>query len=223
VFIKLSYPLSEKTPVCFGYTVKTKFIPVKRIANGNHANTTEVHLFTHNGTHMDAPWHFNPEGKHVDELDVEDWVFNNPKAIDVSHRPKRNIGRSDIEPFFSKDDNSDLLLVFSGLSLLIESNTKEYMENFPGFTSDAADFILKETKIRAIALDLPSVDPVENILARNYPIHRMMLGDVKHSLIIIENVNIAPALGKKVNRVFAVPLLLEGLDGSPINIFAEVD
>jgi len=223
MFIKLSYPLSEKTPVCFGYTVATKFIPVKRIVNGNHANTTEVHLFTHNGTHMDAPWHFNPEGRHIDELDVEDWVYNSPKVVDVSHRPSRNIDRSDIEPFFSKDDNSDLLLVFSGMSLLIESNTREYMENFPGLTSDAADFILKETRVRGIAVDLPSVDPIENILARNFPIHRMMLGDVKRSLIIIENVNITPVLGKKAKRVFAVPLLFKGLDGSPVNIFAEVD
>lgn len=226
MFVKLSYPICEEAPICFGNAVKTKFIPTLRIANGDPVNVTELHLFTHNGTHMDAPWHFNPEGKHVDKLDVEEWIFNNPKTIDVSNRPNRDIDRSDIEPFFSENDDSDLLLVFSGSSLLRESNTKEYTDNFPSFTISAAKFIVEETKLRGVALDFMSVESPENMAAGNFPVHHIMLGrpDVsKRSVIIIEDANIAPILGKKIKRVFAVPLPLKGIDGSPVNMFAEIE
>lgn len=80
MFAKLSYSICEQVPIAFGNTGKTKFVPRIRIANGDPVNATELNLFTHNGTHRDAPGHFNPEGEHVDELHVEDWVFNNPKT-----------------------------------------------------------------------------------------------------------------------------------------------
>lgn len=159
-------------------------------------------------------------------MDVEDWIFNNPKTIDVSKRPRHDIDRPDIEPFFPKDDDSDLLMVFTGSSLMRESNTKEYTDNFPGFTISAAQFIIEETRLRGVALDGMSVDSPERMATGSFPVHYIMLGrrDVsEHSVVIIENVNILPILGKKVKRVFAVPLPLKGLDASPVNMFAEID
>ena len=226
MFVKLSYPIYEEQPVCKGDPVITKFLPVTRIANGDFVNTTELHLFTHTGTHMDAPWHFNPKGRRVDELDVEEWVFNKPTTIDVSSRPRHDVDRSDIKPFFSKDDDSDFLLVFTGSSLMKERNTREYTDNFPGFTISAAKFIVEETKLRGVALDSMSIEPVENLVAGNAPVHYIMLGrhDVsKRSVVIIEEANILPILGKKLKRVFAVPLLLKGIDGSPVTMFAEIE
>jgi len=225
MFVKLSYPICEEATIYPGNS-PTKFTPTFRIANGDLFNCTDLHLFTHNGTHMDAPWHINPEGKHVDELDVEDWIFNKPKIIDVSNRPNRDIDRSDIEPFFSKNDDSDLLLVFSGMSLMRDSDPRKYTSDFPAFTTSAAKFIIEETKLRGIALDFISVDSVDNMNAGNFPAHHIIFGrgEVgKRTVIIIEDVNIASILSKKVKRVFAVPLPLKGMDGSPVNMFAEVD
>jgi len=226
MFVKMSYPLYEGAPIGYFTTVQTRIIPTLRIANGDASNNEEVHLFTHNGTHMDAPWHFNLEGKQIDELDVEDWVFNNPKTIDVSSRPNRDVDRSDIEPFFSENDDSDLLLIFSGLSRIRESNTKEYTDNFPGLTTSAAKFIIEETKLRGIALDFMSVESAESMRANIWSVHRTLLGrrDVsQRSIVIIEDVNLAPILGKKIKRVFAAPLLIKGIGGSPVNMFAEID
>jgi arylformamidase len=62
MFINLSYVMSEDMPV-FSTNPKVKFEPVLRIANGDNTNVSMLHLFTHNGTHMNAPWHWNPEGR----------------------------------------------------------------------------------------------------------------------------------------------------------------
>lgn len=224
MYISLSYVISEDMPV-LGMNPKIKFDPVMRIASGDKTNVTMLHLFTHNGTHMDAPWHWNPEGKTIDKLGFEDMIFDRPKLIDVRNRPKYQIDRSDIEPFFSKNDDSNFLMVFSGASLLRESDPTEYTERWPSFTTDSAKFIIEETKVMGLAMDFGAVDSPEDLAELNAPVHYILEGrkDVSNrGIVLIEDANLFPILGKKIQRVFAMPLLLKGLDASPINMFAEV-
>ncbi len=216
--------MSEDMPV-LGTNPKIKFDPVMRIANGDKTNVTMLHLFTHNGTHMDAPWHWNPEGKTIDKLGFEDMIFDRPKLIDVRNRPNYLIDRSDIEPLFSKNDDADFLMVYSGASLLRESNPKEYTEHWPYFTADSAKFIIEETKVNGVAMDFGAVDSPEDLAELNAPVHYIFEGrkDVSsRGIVLIEDANLLPILGKKIQRVFAMPLLLKGVDASPINMFAEV-
>ncbi len=225
MFISLTYPLAEDTPT-FGKNPKVKFEPVRRTAKGDVNNVTMCHLLTHHGTHMDAPFHFNPEGITIDQLSLDDCIFNQPKFIDARNHAGEVIDRSDLEPFFTRDDNSDLLLVFSGASLMRESDPDKYMLRYPPFTIAAAQFMIEETKLRGLAMDFGCVDLAEDIFARRSPVHNILLGrkDVSsRGIPLIEDVNLYPLLGKKLTRVFAMPLPLKGLDGSPVNIFAEVE
>jgi arylformamidase len=224
MFINLSYVLSEDMTV-FPTNPKVKFEPIMRIADGGKTNVTMLHLFTHNGTHMDAPWHWNPEGKTIDKLGFDDMIFYRAKLIDVRNRPNFLIDRSDIEPFFSKNDDADFLMVFSGASLLRESNPKEYSERWPSFTTDSAKFIIEETKVNGVAMDFVAVDSPEDLAELNAPVHYIFEGrkDVSsRGIVLIEDANLLPILGKKIHRVFAMPLLLKGVDASPVNMFAEV-
>ncbi len=41
-----------------------------QIKNGDICNLTEISMCAHNGTHLDAPYHFYDDGKRVDELDL---------------------------------------------------------------------------------------------------------------------------------------------------------
>ncbi len=43
---------------------------VLKIAEGAICNLTEISMCAHNGTHMDAPYHFIDEGKKIDEIDL---------------------------------------------------------------------------------------------------------------------------------------------------------
>lgn len=225
MFINLTYPLAEDTPT-FGNNPKVKFDPLKRIAKGDVSNVTMCHLITHHGTHMDAPFHFNPEGITIDQLSLEDYIFIRPKLIDVRNRPGPVIDRSDIEPFFPEDDDSDLLLVFSGASLERESAPDNYMLNYSPFTVEAAKFIIEETRLSGLAMDFGCVDLAEDIFTGESPVHNVLLGrrgSSSRGIPLIEDVNLFPLLGKAIKRVFAIPLPLKGLDGSPVNIFAEVE
>ena len=48
--------------------------PVNEIRNGDAFNLTRITLGTHSGTHMDAPWHFIPEGKTIEEITLEQTI-----------------------------------------------------------------------------------------------------------------------------------------------------
>lgn len=224
MFISLSYPLEESAPRCMGVTIETKRIPVNRVTNGDIASTTELHLFTHNGTHMDVPWHIDPNGKRLDELSIEDWVFTSPKVIDIRQRPGHAVERSDIERFFYEGDATDLLLIYSGFSQIRTTDPEKYSTGFPFLTVDAARFLLNQTSVRAIALDFMTPDSPDNLAAGNLPVHHLLLEppNGNRTILIIEDANIAPIVGKSVERVFAVPLPVPGLDASPVNMFAEV-
>jgi arylformamidase len=226
MFIELSFPLYEGAPACFFNTVQNKIIPILRIADGDILNTTELRLSTHNGTHMDAPWHFNDEGKKLDDLTIEDWIFDKPRLIDLSGHANCDIERSEIEPHISKDDDVDLLLIYTGLSRLRETDPQAYSERFPGFTDEAARFIIEGTRVRGLAIDFISVESAAHMTATTFSAHHILLGCrgvSERGIMLIEDANLAPLLGKKIKRVFSVPLPVKGIDASPVNLFAEVE
>ncbi len=47
-----------------------------RIADGAVCNLTAFEMCAHNGTHVDAPYHFYENGKTIDQVDLERFVGN---------------------------------------------------------------------------------------------------------------------------------------------------
>ena len=47
---------------------------MQSIKNGDICNLTELRMCAHNGTHVDAPYHFIDSGKTIDEVDMKRFV-----------------------------------------------------------------------------------------------------------------------------------------------------
>ena len=47
---------------------------ISSIENGDVCNLTEFSMCAHNGTHVDAPYHFFSDGKTVDKMDLDSFV-----------------------------------------------------------------------------------------------------------------------------------------------------
>ena len=45
-----------------------------QISQGAICNLTAFHMCAHNGTHVDAPYHFLQEGKTIDQVDLKKFV-----------------------------------------------------------------------------------------------------------------------------------------------------
>ena len=70
------YDISQEVLTCQVYPGDPK--PIKNtiasIENGDVCNLTEFSMCAHNGTHVDAPFHFFSEGKTIDNMEIESFV-----------------------------------------------------------------------------------------------------------------------------------------------------
>ncbi|MDP9131440.1 MAG: cyclase family protein, partial [Candidatus Binatota bacterium] len=86
--------------------------------------------------------------------------------------------------------------------------------HFPGLSKEAAEFLVKQRRIKAVGIDTPSIDhgPSKEFLAHQ------ILGAA--NLPIFENVANLDRLPAKNATIYAIPMKIKGGSGAPLRIFA---
>jgi len=219
----LSYPLGPNTPTFLDNPPVT-VRQVSSIAAGDHANWCEITTINHNGTHVDAPFHFWQEGPRLTDLPLETFVFNKPLLLDIPKSDGELITAADLAPHAGAFAESDLLLVRTGFARHRESDPSRYGRRAPGFHPSAADVLLAPTSsLRALAMDIPSASsPLHTDEGGAF--HQETLGTSGRGryILLIEDVRIDPDLTPAdLGRVLVVPLFLDNLDAAPCTILAE--
>ncbi len=223
--IDLSHPLKEGMPV----------YPGTEAPSFQEANTIEkdgfreklICMYSHTGTHMDAPAHILPGAQTLDRLPID--TFAGPALVlDVTGgvmydgspegfgKPGGTIGLSFLIPWKEALDKMDFLLLRSGWDGFW--GRKEYFETYPTLTSEAAEW-LTGRGLKGLGFDCISADPVE---ANHLPVHRILLGS---GMVLLENLKDLDRLPVgKVGAVHftAMPLAIADADGSPVRAFAEL-
>ena len=195
---ELSIPISPDIVRYDEATPRPNFTPFTRIQSGDINNQTVISLFTHGGSHVDAPYHFCESGETIDRVKVEDFIFRKALLVDVrsSKGGRIQIGqlkqRSGIE-------NADLLMLYMGYSQYL-NNEQVYRDDFPALTLEAARYLREELpNLKAIALDTLSVDGTDGF-ATGFANHHVLLDereDGLRPLLIYECMNFIPILGHK--------------------------
>ena len=85
-WIYLSHILEESTPL-YGGKGKIEIARVRSISSGDTSNNSDLSMSAHSGTHVDAPFHFDQEGKKLDEYPANYWFASNPAMITFSASP----------------------------------------------------------------------------------------------------------------------------------------
>ncbi len=85
---------------------------------------------------------------------------------------------------------------------------------FPGFSAEAVDFLLKQRKVAAIAVDTASMDPGNS---KDFPVHRLWLGANKPGVENIANADKLPEAGA---TIFCIPMKMGKGTGAPTRVFA---
>jgi arylformamidase len=171
-----------------------KFSPHATIKD-NNANVTGITLGSHTGTHVDAPWHFLPEGSSIDMEPLYKFV-GEAVIIDASGKNNitvENLSGSDIR-------TNDIVLIYTG--------TGDRLTDFSYLEVSAAEWIIKH-EVKCVGIDTASVEKYGD---KDAPVHKMLL---TKQIGIIENLaNLRQFVG---TRMFFVcfPLPLKGIDGSP--------
>ncbi|MFI5353278.1 MAG: cyclase family protein [Candidatus Binatales bacterium] len=183
----------------------------------------------HGGTHMDAPIHFNQRGATVAEVPLSECI--GPAAvIDFSARAANDrdatLSVDDIghyEAAYARIPDGAIVVARSGWGKFWPDK-KRYLGtdqagdaaglHFPGFSAAAIEFLLKNRRVAAIAIDTPSIDPG---VSKDFPVHRLWLGANKPGF---ENLAHAEKLPPRGATLYCIPMKIGDGTGAPTRIFA---
>lgn len=196
--IDISQPLRATTPEWPGDTPFEYKVTWSK-EESTSVNVGRITTSTHIGTHIDAPFHFDNEGKRVHELDIELYI-GRARVIEITGHEE--IGVDELKAY-------DL----SGVErLLIRTNSWANRGQFPNsityLKAEIAPY-LAEKGIRLIGVDVPSVDPLDSKeLAAHHELH-------KHGINILEGI-VLDSVALCDYELIALPLSIVGTDGSPV-------
>ncbi|KKI94117.1 kynurenine formamidase [Bacillus sp. SA1-12] len=197
-WIDISQALDEKVPVWPGDTPFSNKLITNKEESGS-VNVGQLNMSTHTGTHVDAPFHFDNDGKKVIDLDVNIFIGK----AKVIHLPNKSyIGVKELSGL-------DLKGV---VRLLIRTDAwkdrQKFPQSIPYFQPELSDY-LSEVGIRLLGVDLPSVDPLES---KELLIHHQLSA---HGIHILEGLVLTNVLPGDYEMA-ALPLPLVEGDGSPV-------
>lgn len=206
--IDLTHTISEDMPV-FPGTKSPVIVDGCTIDKDGFAEKT-LTMFTHTGTHMDAPAHVLKGKRTLDQFPAGHFVGKAVVLDCTSLEGKINL--SDLKKIEIKLESADFLILKTGWDQYWGKGS--YFNDFPVLSIDAAKYLI-QLDLRGIGVDTISVDPVD---AANLPIHRVLF---EKELIIVENLKLPIDLPDEF--IFScLPLHLHDADGSPIRAVAMV-
>jgi len=224
MLIELGYEFSEDMPVFPGLP-EDRMVPHSRMSSGGNSNLTFFHHFLHNGTHVDAPYHFWDKGRSIDKIPIEDFVYVQPLLVEKDLQKGELLSAEELKGYSERIKQCDILLICTGYWKL-RTDKERYMDDFPALSGDAARFIRRDLpKLKAVAIDTLSIENPLMGLKTEFEVHKTLLSGEKYqdrSVLIYEDVNLSKVRGKSIKRIYAFPLRLRGLDASPVNMVAEV-
>lgn len=197
-YIDISWPISNEVTT-YKDKKDVRFSFVKQF-NEDNVNESKLEIGSHNGTHIDAPFHFIPNGKSIDELDLR-LVNGKCRVLDFTHL-REKITHRDLE---GKKINSEdiVLLKTSNSNLLTEG---KFEPNFVYLDKTGAEFLAK-LRVKAVGFDYLGIE-------RSQPAHETHITLFNAGTWIIEGIRLKDA--KEGNYyLHCMPLLVKGLDAAP--------
>jgi hypothetical protein len=101
MFVYLSHVLETETP-CFRNTREVVVTRTRDLEAGAPVNNHRFQVGAHNGTHVDAPFHFVRGGRTVESYEAAEWVFTRPALMDVPKGDSELLQQADLEPFVAR-------------------------------------------------------------------------------------------------------------------------
>ncbi len=179
-------------------------------------NAKTLHLYSHSGTHMDAPVHFEVNEQTIDTISVNRFI-GKAWLVDLSFViPKHEITIEDLGLVAKKIKEGDSLLIRTGWNAFF--GTQKYRDELPRISKELAIWC-GEKKINMIGVEPPSVADVNNIKAVT-EIHQILM---KNNVIIIEGLVNLEKIKTDYVTLIALPLKINKGDGAPARVVAIED
>ena len=175
-------------------------------------NSKTLHLYSHAGTHMDAPFHFEVNNQTIDEFEVSRFVCNS-WVIRIDAHAEQKIKLEDLGGYADLINRGDGVILKTGWSAYVNEN--KYREELPGIHESLANWFVGKG-INMLAVEPPSIADVMD-MEEVTKIHEILLGG---NIIIVEGLTNLDAVSKEKVKLIALPLKIKRGDGAPARVIA---
>jgi len=170
----------------------------------------KITLYSHTGTHIDAPAHLIKGHKTLDLLPIEHF-YGMALLLKFDSIKSKTIGVRELDPYYEKIKEVEFLLIYTGWSQYW--GTEKYFSDYHVLSLEAANW-LSRFGLKGLGLDTISADKADT---QNYPVHKALL---QKNTIIIENLTNLVDLPCNQFEFSCFPLSFEDADGSPVRAVA---
>jgi len=166
----------------------------------------KITMYSHTGTHIDAPAHMMSDGPYLDNLDIEHFI-GNATILDFSNREIKLIDVDSLKPYAEKIKSVDFIIIKTGWSKYW--GNKKYYEGFPSISEDSAKW-LSQFNLKGIGIDAISIDDMDST---TFAVHKILM---PKNIIIIENLTNLDSISNESFILSILPLKNKDADGSPV-------
>ena len=178
-----------------------------KMAEGATVNVGAVRMGVHNGTHADAPFHFEGGTTTIEMMPLEIYL-GDAVLVDLTGRfgadRTRQISVADIESCSEALEAAPRLLLKTG----VWKDSKVFPDWIPVIAPEVPEW-LRARKVKLIGLDLPSVDSIDaKKLVNHYAL-------AAAGIAIVESLDLTE-VEAGTYRFSALPLRISGGDAGPV-------
>ncbi len=225
-YVEISYPIYEGMPVYPGLP-EVVLEPRERLAKGDPWNGTVLSIYLHAGTHVDAPCHYVPGAPSIDQIPIEKFIYRRPLLLDCPCEPGGLIGLDQLLVYDDTLARADLLIFNTGYWAYRDSDFTKYSTTFPALSPEAAEYIRANLRnCLAVAIDTLSIENIPQGLKNGFRTHKAFLDPDRFptpTILIYEDVNPAPLIGRRLKSAFTTPLRLVDQEASVVNLVVEIE
>lgn len=206
--LDLSHPLGERMPAYPG-SEPPRISDACTVKKDGFAEKL-LCLYSHTGTHVDAPSHMIEGAPTIEALDAGRFVGPGC-VVDLSRIGRMRIEIADLEGMRDRIAKSEFVLLRSGWS--DRWGDPSYFSGYPVLSISAARW-LAAFPLKGLGGDMLSFDEMHST---TMDVHKVFLAK---GMILVENLTeLAPLTGREF--VFScLPLKISGGDGSPVRAVA---
>lgn len=233
-WIDLTYDFSDKTlywPTANTFKLDTAFHGLTPA--GFYYEAYNYCAAEHGGTHLDAPVHFAKDKWSADQIPLES-LTGVAVVIDVSANALKDadyqVTVADVEGWEKTNGKlvDDIIILFRTGYGSYYPDAKKYLGtdergpdavaklHFPGIHPDLASWLVKNRKIKAVGLDVASVDYGQS---KDFKTHQVLY---EKNIPGFENVANLDKLPVKGAFIIALPMKIKAGSGAPLRIVAAI-
>lgn len=200
----ISVPIHAGTPVWEGDppVIIHEMLNTDR---GDIANVTRLELGAHTATHIDAPRHFVPSRKGIDELDLE--ALLGPAYV-AEFSTDRVITAADLQTLDLPAGTTRLLCKTKN-SQLWQSPNHRFDREFIGLDVGAARWLVDQG-FRLIGIDYLGVERFD-MIDQGAPAHHILLSA---EIVILEGLDLSE-VSPGLYQLVCLPIKIQNGDGAP--------